>query len=97
MLGADVEVPVHAGWPAIGLSNSEEMTPLYPPEMKDSVPTSTQMAPPLVLTSRTPPSNPSSVMNLCQKMRWLVEDRFCGGAINRSSLMSGAAASVMNE
>ena len=38
MLGADVEVPVHAGWPAIGLSNSDEITPLYPPEMKDSPP-----------------------------------------------------------
>src|ERR1700686_5227731 len=99
MAAAEVELPVHAARPVMGLwsEGSAAMVPLYPPEMNDAAPTSTQVTPPSVLTSRTPPSKPAEVLKRCQKIRWLIGDRSCGGAINRSSLMPGELASLVNE
>src|SRR5438094_7338405 len=93
------EPPVQAFRPAIGLLKLGETVPLYPPETKLPPParTSTQLAPPSLLTSTTPPSNPSSKLNRCQKLSWLVLDRFCGGATRRSSLRSSVVESLWKE
>src|SRR5688572_13562611 len=58
---------------------------------------STQVAPPSLETSRTPPSKVPSVKKRCQKTSRLEAERSCGGATRRSSLSARVVASVKKE
>jgi hypothetical protein len=63
------ELPFHAMRPAMGLIKSLLITPLYPPAAK--LPPASRMStygPPLMLISRTAPSNVASVSVLSRKL-----------------------------
>ena len=60
--------PVNAALPDKTLVGAAPSPPLYPLSVKLAAPTSFHVVPPFVLISTTPPSHPSSVFHLCQKL-----------------------------